>query len=200
MSTYKVEHTNGTSTVEGVHIIGWADHLLFFDTDEKVFAGFASGTWFSFAKVEAELLPGTVLSLADLDSAPTGFEVRDGADDQWLKGSNGLWTCYWDGVPGLVGTYSNWTSERLADYGVKVPGYKNPYAVGTVLTKEQFKAAPEGTKAETPEGCLFLRRENGTALVSYGGGQNRPDMYWHDTDIDVLYEADTDTFTVVTAP
>ena len=205
MSTYKVEHMNGTSTLDGVFGISHRDHLLFYTEEGKVFAGFAEGTWHSFAKVSeptptpqwGTAEPDTVLSEVDLDSAPTGFAVTDDSGDTWHKVSDGLWSCCFGGVTVLDG-YANWTAERLADYGVSVP--ENPYAVGTVLTKEQFKAAPVGTKASTPEGFLFLRRENGTALVSYESERNRPDMYWRDDDLDLSPDGDTDEFTVVTAP
>ena len=70
-STYKVEHENGTSTIEGVHAFWFpAGHLVFLNEEGNTFAGFAAGTWHSFKKVEveAEVDEGVDFELSILES------------------------------------------------------------------------------------------------------------------------------------
>lgn len=63
MSTYRIHTITSQHTVEGVHGINYVNHLLFFNTEGKVFAGFAADTWERFEKVEdTEVLPATSTS------------------------------------------------------------------------------------------------------------------------------------------
>lgn len=79
-STYKVEHENGTSTVDGVFGISHRDHLVFLNGEGKVFAGFAEGTWHSFKKVEVEVATD-VLTRDQVFALPVGTRVKSTRDE-----------------------------------------------------------------------------------------------------------------------
>lgn len=114
-STYKVEHDNGPSTIEGVHGISHRDHLLFYTEEGKVFAGFAAGTWHSFKKVEVEVageakgtnytLPAQdatdVLTRDQVFALPVGTRVKSTDDLSEFKVVKGgvAWVTYSGGDP-----------------------------------------------------------------------------------------------------
>lgn len=166
-STYKVEHDNGTSTIEGVHAFWFpAGHLVFLNEEGNAFAGFAAGTWHSFKKVEA------VVEDAPTNPYPVGT---------WV--SSTLFSDTFGPVVKVEGTLLTIrpvTGEAEgSDYTINVQQTTD------VLTREQVFALPVGTRVKyTRDLAEFEVVEGGVALVTYSGGDPRNVEYQRPDDLE----------------
>ena len=165
-STYKVEHENGTSTIEGVHAFWFpAGHLVFLNEEGNTFAGFAAGTWHSFKKVEA------VVEDAPTNPYPVGT---------WV--SSTLFSDTFGPVVKVEGTLLTIRPVAVGAGGSDCT-ISVQYATD-VLTREQVFALPVGTRVKsTRDLSEFEVVEDGVANVVYAEGDPRPKVYQHYSDL-----------------
>lgn len=189
---FTVTHQNGTSTIENVgYVVTENGDLLFSVTGQNIFAGFAAGTWFTFAEVkdaeplanwERELLwsknPGDVLTPTDLEAMPHGHWIKDKDGDTWLKADDGRFN-----VRGDEDAYPLVPRFVHDDYGPITYLAPPLPEVGTEVTEAEFLALPEGTEATFKDYSAIYRREgSGAVKVKYATQGVRPDNLWNEND------------------
>lgn len=151
-SSYKVTTILSEHTIEGVHGINHDSHLIFFNEQGKVFAGFASDVWERFEKVEdtdtevqpttntqdAPVQPGRLaLAAGERDLLGPWFESGDDlaqADLDYfdagtvvVDGDGDQWVKNNDGTWSIgwsEGDYVNWDSEKMFDPDESVTPFK----------------------------------------------------------------------------
>ena len=174
-STYKVEHENGTSTVEGVHAFWFpAGHLVFLNEEGNTFAGFAAGTWHSFKKVEVEVEVEVEVDDATTNLHPVGT---------WVSS-----TLYSDTFGPVVKVEGTLLTIRPVAVGADGSDYTISVQYATdVLTRDQVFKLPVGTRVKsTGDLSEFEVVEDGVAWVTYSGGIPRPDEYQHPDDLECI--------------
>lgn len=168
-STYKVEHENGTSTIEGVHAFWFpaAGHLVFLNEEGNTFAGFAAGTWHSFKKVEVEV---------EATPYPVGT---------WVSSAT-----FSDTFGPVVKVEGTILTIRPVTGEAEGTNYTIPLRdVTDVLTRMQVFALPVRTRVKAT-GSLseFEVVDGGAAWVAYEPGTRRPEAYWHHNDLNLMPE------------
>ena len=169
-STYKVEHENGTSTIEGVHAFWFpAGHLVFLNEEGNAFAGFAAGTWHSFKKVEVEV---------EVEATP--YPVGTWVSSKTFSDTFGPVVK----VEGTNPTIRPVTGESEG------ANHTLPAQDATdVLTREQVFALPVGARVKSTRDLLeFEVVDGGAAWVASESGIRRPKAYWHHSNLSLMPE------------